>query len=59
MMIFSRINVLFWEQESIDLRKINELYKFGYIQQALDKCNTVLNEKSLQPKVLLKAEIYF
>ena len=32
-----------WEQESKDIRKINELCKFGYIQQALDKCNVVLN----------------
>ena len=49
----------FWEQESIDLRKINELYKFGYIQQALDKCNVVLNRNPYNQEVLLIAADIF
>ena len=49
----------FWEQESKDIRKINELYKFGYIQQALDKCNVVLNRNPYNQEVLLKAADIF
>ena len=49
----------FWEQESEDLRKINELYKFGYIQQALDNCNIVLNRNPYNQEVLLKAADIF
>ncbi len=49
----------FWEQESNDIRKINELYKFGYIQQALDKCNVVLNRNPYKQEVLLKAADIF
>ena len=48
-----------WEQESEDLRKINELYKFGYIQQALDNCNIVLNRNPYNQEVLLKAADIF
>ena len=48
-----------WEQESKDIRKINELYKFGYIQQALDKCNVVLNRNPYNQEVLLKAADIF
>ena len=48
-----------WKQESEDLRKINELYKFGYTKEALDHCNIVLNRNPYNQEVLMKATDIF
>ena len=48
-----------WEEESENLRKINELYKFGYLEQALDHCNIVLNKNPYNQEALSKVADIF